>query len=185
MQATFCLFILMLMGCTNTPLRELTSLELVEINLHITTNNPMFVRNIFETEKLYLNNIPEEEFKLEIKNLLKSISRIIYNGNECGAGQVACSDPSHKGVIFINENFLLLPPLEQFTAFLHEASHLKSENFQHTKCRKILEWGYECDNNLDSPYGVEYKYMLHKYVHTKDNSITPLLLKIFNRINNI
>lgn len=173
------------MGCSHTKVAEQTRLTSQDVNLMVTSEKYLVVKSMFDHEASYIKTIQESAFKLELKNLLNSISTIVYKENACATGQVACSDNSNEGMIFINANFFQMPQLEQFTAILHEAAHLQSKNFEHVKCVKVPAWGYECDENVLSAYGIEYKYLLHKYMHTKDELITQLLLKIFNRINKI
>lgn len=176
---------LTLFSCSHTTISDSINLESTDVKLIVSSSVYIPVKSMFDHEARYIKTITGSEFKLELQNLLNTITAITYEDNACSTGQVACSDQSHDGTVFINKNFFQMPQLEQFTAILHEAAHLQSKNFEHYKCTKIPAWGYECDESINSPYGIEYKYLLHKYMHTKDDSITQLLLKIFNRINKI
>lgn len=185
MKILFLILMLSFAACSHTEIAEQTRLQSTDVNLEMTSVKYLPVKSMFDHEASYIKTIAEPDFKLELKTLLNIITKISYAENNCARGQVACSDGSHEGVIFINDNFFLMTQLEQFTAVLHEAAHLQSKNFEHIKCSKVPAWGYECDENVISPYGIEYKYMLHKYMHTKDDTITQLLMKIYNRINKI
>lgn len=173
------------MGCSHFEMNDKIRLQQDEVNFLVNTEKYLPLQKTLVREIAYIDSIPEKDFQIEIKNLLKVITIISFEKNACAIGQVACSDQSHDGIIFINSNFFLMPELEQFTTILHEAVHLQKKNFEHVKCRKVMAWGYECDEHVNSSYGIEYKYFLHKYMHTKDELITQLLLKTFNRINKI
>lgn len=185
MKIIFLAYLLSLVACSHLETNEKSRLQQNEVNFLVSSEKYLLLQKILAQEMAYIDSIPEKDFQSEIKNLLKVITIISFEKNSCTFGQVACSDQSHEGVIFINSNFFLMPELEQFTTILHEAVHLQKNNFEHAKCSKVLAWGYECDEQVNSPYGIEYKYFLHKYMHTKDESITQLLLKTFNRINKI
>ncbi|MBC7712302.1 MAG: hypothetical protein H7177_03130 [Rhizobacter sp.] len=185
MKIFFSILLLIVVSCSHIDVKDMGQFKNNDVDLLISNKTLISIKSILENETLYLDQIAETSFKEELKLLLAGIKIISYEKNACSTGQVACSDPEHPGVVFVNENFFLMIPLEQFTGLLHEAAHLQSKNFTHVQCLKKPEWGYECDETINSPYGIEYKYLLHKYMHSKDDLITQLLLKINYRINKI
>ncbi len=176
---------LLLIGCSSTPPQATKIFTLDERALYLPADHFNKLSEILSSELTYIQTIAPAEFKTELLNSLKSLSFIHYQENNCSQGQVACAFADSPHTIFINKNFFEISKLEQFTSILHEATHLKQENFEHVKCYKKPEWGYECDEDLNSAYGIEYKYLLHKYINTKDEQSAQLLRRIFNRINKI
>ena len=173
-----------LTSCAQVETKSKVSIQSSEFSFLVDAEKAQALKSIIDKEMIYIEGIAEEDFKAEIKSLVAAILVVDYKKNNCSIGQIACSTQSHINTLFINDYFFMVPSSEQFTSFLHEAWHLKSTNFEHTKCLKQPEWGYECDDDINSPYGIEYKYLLHKYMHTKDDNIAQLLLKIRSRLNN-
>nr|BDT29943.1 hypothetical protein BHI3_34090 [Bacteriovorax sp. HI3] len=179
------LAILILSGCSSSPVGPVTTFSQDHLSITINAEVASKVEATLKNELTYIKTITEEDFKNELLKTLSSIHFIDYQPGHCGSGQVACSDKMNDGKIFINQNFFQMPSLEQFTALLHEARHLESQNFEHAKCSKRPEWGYECDENINSPYGLEYKYLLHKFINNKDEQSAQVLQRIFLRVNKI
>lgn len=179
------LAVLIFSGCSSTPVGSVTTFSQDNLTISITAEASSKVEATLKNELIYLKTITEEDFKNEILKTLSSIHFIDYQSNNCTNGQVACSDKMNDGKIFINQNFFQISSLEQFTALLHEARHLESQNFEHVKCSKRPQWGYECDESINSPYGLEYKYLLHKFINKKDEQSAQVLQRIFLRLNKI
>lgn len=180
------LFICLLFAsCSSTPVGPTKVVLLKDIKINISENVAEKIETLLQGELNYIQNISEADFKDELLSALSSLKNIDYQIENCTRTQVACSDKMHPNTIFINQNFFKIPAIEQFTAILHESKHLSLANFEHAKCLKKPEWGYECDESLNSSYGIEYKYLLHKYINTKDEQIARVLQKIFLRINKI
>lgn len=178
------LVLFLITSCAQTPKQNKVSIYIFGLNFLVDQSKSQQIKKALESEISYIETIAEDDFKSEIKNLLNYSATIDYQNNNCSVGQVACSSGSYPRTIFINDYFFTLTSIEQFTSLLHEARHLESNNFEHKKCIKKAEWGYECDEGINSPYGIEYKYLLHKYMKTKDDNIAQLLLKIQPRLNN-
>lgn len=172
-------------GCSSQQRAPLTQIGTSEMKWMVSENAASSIQPLLDEELKYIQTIPEVEFKKELTASLSTIHEIDYQKMNCASGQVACADQSNEGRIFINDRFFQIPPREQFTALLHEARHLETQNFEHAKCVKRPEWGYECDEGINSPYGLEYKYLLHKFINTKDEQSAQVLQKIFLRVNKI
>jgi hypothetical protein len=178
-------FSLSLFSCSQSTVTFKQKLDDPQFDIFVDKESKELVKKLFESEMPYVDSINETSFQQEIKSLLKIISVIDYQSDNCPSLQVACSQASTPKTIFINPRFFKLSIIEQFTTLLHEAKHLQLNSFEHTLCLKQKTWGHECDSDLDSPYGIEYKYLLHKYVHTDSDQITQVLSRIINRINKI
>ncbi len=177
--------VLLFAGCSSNPVGPVATFKQEGLVISINAEVADKVESSLKSELLYIKTIAESDFKNELLKTLSFIHFIDYQKDNCASGQVACSDKMNDGKIFINQNFFQMPTLEQFTALLHEARHLESQNFEHIKCTKRPQWGYECDENINSPYGLEYKYLLHKFINNKDEQSAQVLQRIFLRLNKI
>lgn len=181
----YLVLILLAIGCTTTPPQKTKPFKMESHSIALPEEFFKPLSKILSGELLYIQKIEPVEFQKELFKTLGSLALINYQPNNCSQGQVACAFKDHPGTIFINKNFFQLSELEQFTSLLHEAGHHEQKNYEHVKCVKHPEWGYECDENLNSSYGLEYKYLLHKYINAKDEQSAQLIKKIFSRINKI
>lgn len=181
-----CLILLLLFfGCSSTTTQNNKIFKIEDHALSLPENYFDDLSKTMTDEINYIQKIEPTDFRKELIDTLKVVSQIDFQSENCSQGQVACAFKNYPHTIFINQHFLKLTRLEQFTSLLHEARHLEKNHFEHVKCSKKPQWGYECDEDLDSAYGLEYKYSLHKYINTKDEQSAQLLQRIFNRINKI
>lgn len=177
--------ILCSMGCSQIDKKSMTLIENEFKKVLVTTQKHEHLKTLLDQELAYVSKIEDQDLKNEIIDLIQIPSYIHYSESNCTNMQISCSNGSEIGTIFINLNFFETTPVEQFSSLLHEAKHLKDQKFEHSKCTKKPEWGNECDEDLDSSYGIEYKYQLYRYLESKDDSLTQLLLRSHNRINSL
>lgn len=177
--------IILISSCSHQSSTHLKSVAINGLNISVTAEKSSELESVLKKELFYIQTIKEEAFKNELGEILKGLHSIEYSANNCSTGQVACSFSSNDHTVFINQNFFQMNDLEKFTAILHEAAHLNSGNFEHVKCSKKPEWGYECDETLNSPYGIEYKYLLYKFINQKDEQSAQLIQKLYLRVNKI
>ncbi len=122
-------------------------------------------------------------FKKDLENLLTNVHDINISEVNCSTGQIACSFKSYPHTVFLKKEYFLLSKEEQFTTILHESYHLLHKSFDHTLCTKEKRWGHECDEDFNSAYGIEYKYLLYKYQTNPSNNTLLLLKRLDRRIN--
>lgn len=185
MKNLFLLTILFTISCARTPIiiRDLNIADYFKVKLSGNFNTS-FDMNLTE-ELIYINGISNTEFRNELIALFREIKELDIHKGNCSTGQLACSFKNRPGIIYLTENFFKLSLTEQVSTILHEAKHIQSADYNHVKCVKYPSWGHECDENLNSSYGIEYKYLLYKYIETKNDEIAQVLKRINFRLNNI
>lgn len=169
MNFYFIFLLLILSSCTSTPSPSLPA--------------PPYLEEQFSNELIFIENIEITSFKEELKKVLSQIKNINISSENCSTGQVACSFSSQPHTIFLKPIFYQLSKPEQFTTLLHEGHHLLTNRFDHVLCKKEINWGHECDEDFNSAYGIEYKYLLMKYQKERDAQLFFLLKRLDTRVN--
>lgn len=123
------------------------------------------------------------------KNGYKDFNQIseidIAQGN-CSLAQVACANPAYKKTIFLNYNFFQMSFLEQLGTIVHEAAHHRF-GYQHIACTSKLIRNTDCDHDMYSAFGEEYKFYqsLKPEQNFSKNAVIRLLKNTRVRINTI
>ena len=94
---------------------------------------------------------------------ISNLKNISINNLNCSTRQIACVFPNSPSSIYLKPRFFKMHRIERIGTLIHETIHHKL-GYNHFKCKKNVSWGYECDKNLNSPYGQELKF----YQNIKD-----------------
>ncbi len=118
---------------------------------------------LLEFDLLWLKNL---DLKLPPKfkkyshsyfELIQKTEKIIIADGQCASGLMACSYPDKKNTIYLDPKIFKFSSEQRVSTLLHEQMHHLT-NFHHTFCKKRPSWGYECDSELVSAYGLEYSF---------------------------
>ena len=142
-----------------------------------------FIESQFPDEISFIQKMDHSDFKAELQRLLANVHSTSISDENCSVGQIACSFSSYPHTIFFKPKYFRLSKEEQFTTILHESFHLFHNNFDHVLCTKEKSWGHECDEDLNSAYGIEYKYLLYKYHANPSENILSILKRLDRRVN--
>ena len=153
----------------------------IELNLN---NRKVEIKSDVENNyKLTQSYFDEIQFFFQSENnlqFLKKLKKINISHKNCRSDQYACTfRKSNPETVFLNENFYNLSFLERISTLIHELHHLNRETI-HKNCT-INGKPNECDDKLDSPYGMELRFLEYIY-RTKKYPISEVR-KLLIRIN--
>jgi hypothetical protein len=172
-----------LASCSHDKIKSSKDALLFDHNLIVSQAFYSNLDAINKSENDIFKKIENKKLKIEILDLINNIERIDLSEANCSSGQLACTFPNSAHTIFLTNSVLKLSEVEQFTTLLHEAFHLKQNSFEHIKCTHFPEWGYQCDQNVNSAYGIELKYLQARLKITQDADTLEFIQHIFYRIN--
>tara|TARA_B100000925_G_scaffold99377_2_gene72743 strand:+ start:565 stop:1095 length:531 start_codon:yes stop_codon:yes gene_type:complete len=152
------------------------------IELNLNDRKVVIQSDIKNGHKLIQSYLDEIQFFFQSENnlkFLKKLKKINISHKNCRSDQYACTfRNSYPETIFLNGNFYNLGGLERISTLIHELHHLNKET-NHKSCT-INGKPNECDDSLDSPYGLEMKFI--EYIKTTKKFPTDEVRKLLIRI---
>ncbi len=152
-----------LFSCTNLRIypekKKITSYGQNEVTL-ISHNNKTLKLMESDLIKLYSMISNNKNFL----SVLSLVQRIDHAPNHCRVDEYACVSSAHIGVVYLTPLYFKLNQAMRLGTLIHEASHFKY-SLEHVRCQKRS--GHECDQTIDSSYGLELTFMEQFYPDQK------------------
>lgn len=98
----------------------------------------------------------------EIFPFFKYVKKINVTKGNCSYGKIACVVPERKSTVFLNYDYFRLDKVDRVTTLLHESAHHRYGYF-HVNCLSEKITNKDCDESLDSPFGIEYNAIEYLY----------------------